>query len=100
MVRNRVRTDGISATVNFSGCTRVRRLKQHSGFRGSNPVFALPNLGTSPRGEQSVVVVDIDEVEKIRQSLQEDVIHTYQPSESSTGKTPVPGIPLVTRETP
>ncbi len=43
--------------------------------------FTLPNLGTGTSGGQSVVVVDFDEVVKIKQLLQEDVVHTYQPAQ-------------------
>jgi LCP family protein required for cell wall assembly len=43
--------------------------------------FTMPNLGTGTRGGQSVVVVDVDEVEVIKGLLQEDLIHTYQPAE-------------------
>jgi hypothetical protein len=40
--------------------------------------FTMPNLGTGTRGGQSVVVVDVDEVEVIKELLREDLIHTYQ----------------------
>ena len=43
--------------------------------------FTMPNLGTGTRGGQSVVVVDMDEVEVIKGLLQEDLLHTYQPPE-------------------
>ena len=39
--------------------------------------FTMPNLGTGTRGGQSVVVVDMDEVEEIKGLLQEDLLHTY-----------------------
>ena len=39
--------------------------------------FTMPNLGTGTRGGQSVVVVDMDEVEIIKRLLVEDRLHEY-----------------------
>ena len=39
--------------------------------------FTMPNLGTGTRGGQSVVVVDMDEVEIIKGLLVEDRLHEY-----------------------
>lgn len=41
--------------------------------------FTIPNLGTGTRGGQSVVVVDFDQLEVVKQLLLEDRLQDYQP---------------------
>jgi hypothetical protein len=43
--------------------------------------FTMPNLGTGTRGGQSVVVVDFQELEVIKQLLAEDTLQNYTPAQ-------------------
>lgn len=50
-------------------------------FRSDGIMFlTVPNLGTGTRGGKSVVVVDFDELEVIKQLLAEDRVQEYVPS--------------------